>query len=198
MDAPRKLLITGAYAAVLLVIGATDAAITQGINLLPEPGPVADGGESSSATSAPGGVLRPTGPNVFDILSGLDVTAQNTREESLLKRLIPRQSAVEARVILKGDDRLAYFAWNESADAKVYFTALKEALKTSFSSELQDLVDETQEREGKPVRNVLSFLDPAIHTERLLFVRVRQRIYEFHVAPGREAEIQGLMDALTE
>ncbi len=109
-----------------------------------------------------------------------------------------QKTPVEARVILKDNDRLAYFAWIDSPDAKITFTALKEALKTSFSSQLQDLVDETQERPDKPVRNVLSFLDPAIHSERVLFVRVRQRLYEFHIAPGREADIQGLMDALTE
>ncbi len=180
------------YIALLLVFGITDAVTTQGINLVPqEPGTISD--EDASA-----GVRRVNGPDIFAVLSAAGIATQTTREESLLSKIVPSDVEVESRVILLGNDRLAFFAWVESPDAKAYFTALKEALHTSFSSELQDLVDEVQEREGKPVRNVLSFLDPAIHTERILFVRSRQRLYEFHVVSGQEEEIQRVMDELTE
>lgn len=187
-----KIGVTAGYILFLFLLGMTDAVVTQSINLIPqEPGTL-------SEEDAAAGVRRVTGPDVFAVLNQEGIATQNTQEESLLKKTVPNDTKVESRVILLGNDRLAFFAWMESPDAKTYFTALKEALHTSFSSELQDLVDEVQEREGKPVRNVLSFRDPAIHTERILFVRSRQRLYEFHVAPGQEEEIQRVMDGLTE
>jgi len=76
--------------------------------------------------------------------------------------------------------------------------ALKEALHTTFSPEMRDLVDEVQTREGRPPRNLLTFLDPAINSERVVFIRVRERLYEFHIAPGRDDSIYDLIESLTQ
>ena len=201
MSFTSKVLTTAAFVVLLVGIGAVDAFLTQNVNKLP--------GEQTEATDAPAppaqpgnvngpGVAKQRGPDVYDILNAQGIVTETTREQSLLRRVIPDQVAVDARVVLKDNDRLAFFSWVESADVKTYFSALKEALQESFSPDIADLVDETQEREGKPVRSVLSFTDPAIHEDRLLFIRTRQRLYEFHVAPGKEEPIQVLMDALTE
>jgi hypothetical protein len=180
---------TAGYAVLLLGIGTADAILTRDVNILP-----VLPAEDDTTT----GVPRPAGPELAEIWEDLSITTGETGENSILQSIVTPETEVQSQALLKNNDRLAYFSWVETPEAKIYFTALKQALSSSFSSELQDLVDETQERPGKPVRNVLSFLDPAIHEERILFVRVRQRLYEFHVAEGREAEVQGVMDALTE
>ena len=88
-------------------------------------------------------------------------------------------------------------SWLETPDVKILFLALKEALHSSFSPELQDLVDEKQQRRGKPPRELLTFLDPAISEERLAFVRVRDRLYELHIPEGMDDAIFGLIEELT-
>ena len=191
----RRILIGSLFVLLLVAIGTADALITQDLNILPE---TARTNGEGTAVEEPYGIEKQEGPDVFEVLNSQGITTKGTNEENVLSQIVQNEGDVEARVILKDNDRLAFLAWAEALDAKVYFTALKEALHNSFSSELQDLVDEVQEREGKPVRNVLSFFDPAIHEERLLFIRVRQRLFEFHVAPGKEPDIQTLMDALTE
>jgi hypothetical protein len=85
-----------------------------------------------------------------------------------------------------------------SADVKTIFTNLRKSLRISFSPDLKDVIDETQSEPGKPPRDVLSFLDPAIAPDRLLFVRIRQRLYEFHVTAGSEKDVNELIDALTD
>jgi hypothetical protein len=176
---------------ILAGLGTTDALLTSDMQWIPQ-----DGNSSSSAQ--PLGIEKQNGPDVFDVLNKEGIATENTDEQSILHDIVPEGTPTEARTLLMNNDRLAYFSWTESPDVKVYFSALKEALRTSFSSHMQDLVDENQVREGKPLRNVLSFKDPAIHEERLLFIRVRQRMYEFHVPEGKEGEVQRLMDSLTE
>ncbi len=176
---------------ILTGLGTTDALLTSDMQWIPQ-----DGNSLSSAQ--PLGIEKQNGPDVFDVLNKEGIATENTDEQSILHDIVPEGTPTEARTLLMNNDRLAYFSWTESPDVKVYFSALKEALRTSFSSHMQDLVDENQVREGKPLRNVLSFKDPAIHEERLLFIRVRQRMYEFHVPEGKEGEVQRLMDSLTE
>lgn len=194
MSSPHKLAVTLAYILVLGSIGATDAYLTRDRIVIPARTPTPDSGSASSAD----GIEKNSGANVFETLSRFNLATQTTREESLLRRIIPSDVIVESRVLLRGNDRIAFFSWVESPDVKSYAIALKEALHASFSDDLQDLVDEVQEDPELPTRDVLTFLDPAIHEDRLLFVRVRQRLYEFHIAPGREPEVQELLDALTE
>ena len=144
------------------------------------------------------GAAEDNGPDIFAEFNAQNIVTNTTKEESLIGSIVPDSMHRKSRVLLEINDRIAFFAWMESPNVKDYFSSLKEALRASFSSDLRDLVDETQERPGKPVRNVLSFIDPAIHEDRLLFVRARERLYEFHVVPGKEAQVQALMDALTE
>ena len=207
MSFNEKILVTVGFLVLLLIIGTMDGLITHPTNHLLT---VADTGDANppidttspaqTATTGTGtmGVQRQDGPNVFDVLNAQTIVTETTQEESLIQKIVPSDVALESRVLLKNNDRIAFFSWIETSKVKDYFLALKEALHASFSSDLRDLVDENQQRDGKPVRDVLSFLDPAIHEDRLLFVRVRQRLYEFHVAPGKEQDVQSLMDALTE
>ncbi len=193
MNTPSKATATTVFVLVLLGLGVTDAVVNRAS--LPT---VWTASNTTSSSSSRPGVVRSSGPDVFDVLNEQTVVTESTQETSLLRRVIPDPVAVESRVLLKGNDRIAFFSWVETPDVKEYFTALKEALHASFSKDVRDLIDETQEQEGKPVRNVLSFYDPAIHEDRLLFVRVRQRMYEFHVAADKEPQVQELMDALTD
>lgn len=194
MPFPKKLFTTLGFLCVLLVLGTTDALLTGGINAMP-----ASKRTEQETPDTPGtGVAGRRGAAVLDILSAMSIVTETTNEESILEQIVPDAGKVEKRVILHQNDRLGFFAWTETADVKIYLSALKDALRTSFSSQMRDLVDEVQEREGKPVRDVLSFKDPAIHEERVLFVRVRQRLFEFHMPDGAEVQIQEVMDALTE
>ncbi len=195
MSPSAKVFSTAGLLAILLVLGSADAYFTGGLNALPAVDQaIEDDGPDDTGT----GVARRNGADVFDILNELGIVTESTREESLLDQIVPDGTVVEKRVILDMNDRLGFFSWVETADVKVYLSALKDALRSSFSSQMRDLVDEVQERDGKPVRDVLSFLDPAINGERILFVRVRQRLFEFHVPEGKEEKIQEVMDALTD
>ena len=194
MSFPSKLLTTAGFTVLLLLLGTSDAVLTQNINILP----ATEQAARKDPVQPDTGVVRRNGEDVFEILNALGIVTESTREESLLQQIVPDGTKVEQRVILHLNDRLGFFGWVETADVKVYLSALKDALRSSFSSQMRDLVDEVQERDGKPVRDVLSFYDPAIHEERILFVRVRQRLLEFHVPAGREEKIQEVMDALTE
>ena len=198
-----KLGILTGYVLILVLLGTTDAILTR--NMPPEGRDTTNDviaadplDDPEPASPPPTGVAKQEGPDIFDIFNRLQLATETTDETSLLARAVPANQKTESRVLLQDNDRLAFIAWTESPDVKTYFLSLKEALTTAFSSELQDLVDEVQEREGKPTRNVLSFFDPGIHEERVLFFRVRQRLYEFHITPGKEPMVQELMDALTE
>jgi hypothetical protein len=213
MSFAQKLLVSSGFVLLLAVIGVTDGLVTRPDlkapllaaqptdsfdaqdqqDTLPADPQVTGTGASSGA-----GVQKQDGPDVFDVLNGKLIVTEVTSEQSLIGRILPAGSKVDSRVLLKQDDRIAYLAWIDAPDVKSVFSALKEALHSSFSPQMKDLVDETQQPDGHPVRNVLSFFDPAIHEDRLLFVRVRQRLYEFHVTPGKEQEVQDLMNALTE
>ncbi len=189
MSSSQRLFVTSGFVIILLGLGVTDAVLTRDLNWLPE-------GTEGTESSAPATVQ--TGPDVFDVLNALGIVTQGTREEGLLEQVVPENETVEKRVILKGDDRLGYFAWVESPDSTLYLSAMKDALRSSFSSQMRDLVDEVQDLPGKPTRDVLSFLDPSIHEERILFLRIGTRLYEFHVPAGKEPDIQTLMDELTQ
>jgi len=78
------------------------------------------------------------------------------------------------------------------------YLALKEALHTAFTVNVQNLLDETQRRENRPIRNLLTFIDTGLFPERMVFVRVRERLYEFHVKEGSSEEIFNLIEELTQ
>ena len=137
--------------------------------------------------------------NVLNVLQALEFEAKETDELTLIKQIIPNDLAqVHVITLLKDGDRAGSVAWSDSMEVKTYFLALKEALHTTFSPHMKDLVDETQQREGKPTRNMLTFKDPFISEERIVFVRIRERIYEFHVAEGMDDEIFELVETVSE
>lgn len=147
--------------------------------------------------SADTGVVKKGEPEVSDVALELGYAEAETGEEFLLQKIVPEGTAFPRRVLLQQNDRLTAIAWIDSPDVKRTFTLLKERLTSSFSPLLRDLIDTTQADRGRPPRDLLSFRDPAIHTDRVLFVRVRQRLYEFHITTGKEPEIDRLVNALT-
>jgi hypothetical protein len=138
--------------------------------------------------------------NVSRILGEQKFEIQALSEPIFLARIIPPEDGIKVTgaILLKDGDRAGLLAWSDSPNVKLYFMALKEALHKSFSPAVKDLVDETQRQEGKPVRNFLSFLDTGISEERIVFVRVRERLYEMHIAEGRDELMFGLLDRVTE
>jgi hypothetical protein len=144
------------------------------------------------------GVVKQTEPDPVTVAKAQGMTATNGTERQLLPSVLQPGTTVTAKVLLKNNDRAATIAWVDSPDVKTIFTNLRKSLRISFSPDLKDVIDETQSEPGKPPRDVLSFLDPAIAPDRLLFVRIRQRLYEFHVTAGSEKDVNELIDALTD
>jgi len=148
---------------------------------------------------APGGTRKQEGTDVGRVLAENGFVFQEVKEPIFLSKIIPNTEAqVTGAVLMKDDDRAGIIAWADSSKVKIYFLALKEALHGSFTTAIKDLVDETQRREGKPTRNFLTFLDTGISEERIVFVRVRERLYEIHIAEGKDKMMFKLIDTLTE
>jgi len=199
--------ITGTFLAVLVAFAVIDAAfIERGIFAMPalqEPDVIAQTDPPETTQQPPEngltvGVQKSSGPDVLETLIRSGFSFTENKEVTLLSQIIPSDIAeVQDYVLMKDNDRVGLLAWTESLQVKVYFIALKEALHTTFSPDMRDLVDETQTRENMPPRNLLTFLDPAISEERIVFVRIRERLYEFHVSKGKDEEIFELVEALT-
>ena len=130
--------------------------------------------------------------------TGMAESIAPTSDDFFLSKILDTHAPLSSNVLLEKNDRIATLAWIDSPDVKETFTRLKEKLRSAFSNQLHDLIDETQSQPGKPPRDILAFRDPAIHTDRLVFARVRQRLYELHVTPGKEAAVDRLVDALTD
>jgi hypothetical protein len=141
-------------------------------------------------------VAKRDGPDVPALLAELGYDARLQREQSLLEQVAPAGVPVEYRVLLSGSDRQGAVAWIDAPDAKAAFKDLKQKLLQTFSAGLKDLVDETTQKEGQPVVNRLSFRDPAVSPEQFVFLRIRERLYEVHIAPGQEAALAPLLEAL--
>ena len=186
MTATRKLLVTVAFILILIGLGTADALLTRGTLRLP--------------STEQEGIAKKLGPDAIAIASVQGFTVAATTEQNLLPKILSStmQSQFAAKVLLMSDDRVATMGWIDSPDVQTLFMTLRKNLRSSFSPKLQDLIDETQSEKDKPPRDVLSFLDPAIHSDRLLFVRIRERLYEFHVSAGHEVDIDKLIDTLTE
>ncbi len=149
-----------------------------------------------NGTAPVGGVRKQTGPNVKTALEADGFTTTSTNDLSFLAQ-IGSGAQIDALAVLKDGDRAGSVTWIDSPKVKNYFIALKEALLTAFSPEMTDLKDETLRSDNGPVRNYLTFLDPSLSTERLVFVRVRERLYEFHVVIGKEEVMNTLIQSLT-
>jgi len=146
------------------------------------------------------GIPPEEGPSLAIILHNLDLAATESsvaREESLLTRVVPEQETIHADALLKDNDRMALMTWVQSPHVKEYFGAMRRALLQSFSSQVQDIQDETLDTNG-PVRNILSFTDPAISPDRISIVRVQDRLYELHIAEDQLQTGEHLIDQLTQ
>ncbi|PIR52616.1 hypothetical protein COU76_05495 [Candidatus Peregrinibacteria bacterium CG10_big_fil_rev_8_21_14_0_10_49_10] len=191
---------------VLVVLGALDALLIENERLLAhrERANTETAGEhtessTSSATSSQSQATEPQGPDVLKLLAaeGISLT-DSTKEHSLIEQVIPADVAtIHTFILMKDNDRIGLMAWADSPQVTAYFLGLKEALHSTFSTEMHDLIDEVQEQPGKPPRTLLTFIDPRINEDRVVFVRIRQRLYEFHVAAGKDDVVFELIEALT-
>lgn len=184
-----------AFLIVLAGLAAADIALTSEAWILPTSEEQDDA--VLGDTSLPP-IRKKPGPDVAAVASALQFTSTASDEGTLIERVLPEGFPVYKRVLLDRNDRAAMLAWIDSPQVRDVYANAKKELRQSFSPDLKDLIDERQAERGKPPRDVLSFLDPALHSDRILIVRVRQRLYELHVKGGKEPEIDRFIDALTE
>lgn len=195
---PSKMLVTTGFLVLLLGLGTADAIFVE--KSLPSlPGTEPDVVAGDNGGDGGGGVRKAEGPDVLDTLVTMQYTFQDTDEQAILERVILGDTGdkVEKRVLLKDGDRAAFFAWVDSPEVKSYFLSMKEALHRSFTAAVKDLLDEAQRREGRPTRNLLTFQDTGLLPERVVVVRVRERLYEFHIPEGKDDMIFELIEELT-
>lgn len=135
--------------------------------------------------------------NVTDVFATLQLVSQQTGEASFLFFTSPDRNAVQTFVLLKNNDRAFLFSSLESDDVKAIFSGLKQALQEQFSGKVTDLVDENRTPEDGPPVDILSFMDPALSSEKIIFLRVRNRLYEIHVAKNGEDVVDRLVEELS-
>lgn len=131
---------------------------------------------------------------VAEVLTQLGLTSVATTETSILTSLLRATDATTV-VLLLNNDRAALAAWIEADNVKDRFRDLKQALQERFSPNVTDLRDETIRPADGPPYDLLTFSDPAISTERILLVRIRTRLYEFHLSALGETIAQQLIEA---
>lgn len=203
----RKIAVTVTLLLVLISLGSADALIRERsltgnalramLSSLQGAPQQERGEENNTQQQMPQIIPKMTGPDIRAFFAQRGFTEAALAERSLLSQIVPDPARVQGAVLLAGDDRMGAVLWLDSPDSKILFLALKEALLPSFSSELTDLRDEAIALPGSPVRAILSFRDPALSEERFAFVRVRERLYEFHIAAGKEERMQSLIEELT-
>ena len=162
-----------------------------------EPRSEPSSGSSSSSNVVKKGVStkKKAGPDVLAVLASLQLTPTATSEASLIG--LTNGSGSLTMVLLADNDRAALFSWIENDDVKTMFSALKQALQEQFSPGLKDLTDETRTPETGPPVDILSFYDPAISPEKVIFLRVRTRLYELHVAEKGTELVNRLIEELS-
>lgn len=187
----RKILIIGSvYTLALLALVAADAGVTSSLTLLPE--------YAQKAPVVEGGVQKKEATDIGAILESQNLEPTKSSEKGLLTRVVPETTPVQTYVLLEEGDRFGFLAYVQAADVRMYFSSLKEALQQSFSAQMRELEDITETPEKSPVRNILSFIDPALSEEKMYFVRSRDRLIELHVVSGKEKEAKLLIEKLTE
>lgn len=190
MSVLRKILITAGFTLLLVGLGVADSLLTSSLTIYPR--------DIYKVEKVEAGVARQRDPDVFEVLRGLNIETSLTQKKSLLSRITPAGIPVTSRVLLQNGDGIGSFSFVQSPDVRALFMALKEALHQSFSKDVQDIVDTVEAPPDRPVRNILSFTDPALGTEKIILIRVRERLYEFHLAQGKEEIVEELIDKLTE
>src|SRR3989339_439245 len=165
---------------------------------MPEPVEITPPPEPSAEPPPEGAVAKRSGIDTLGIVTNQGFTAEETTQKSLLSAIVQDPSQVTTRVLLLEGDRAGLLAWIETSNVKQVFLVLKESLHTLFSPEVRDLLDEIQAPAGKPIRNFLTFFDPQLSEERFVFIRIRERLYEFHIAPGKDEAMYRLVEEMTE
>lgn len=190
MSSRFKALIASGYILLLVGLGVTDATLTSGLTLYPR--------NAYQVTRVETGIARQRDPDVFAVLQSFAIETSYTEKASLLARIIPANTPLTSRVLLQNDEGLGFFAYVQSPDVRAYFAALKDALHQSFSKDVRNVVDIVEAPENRPIRNVLSFTDPSLSDDTIILMRVRERLYEFHVPQAKEPVIRALIEKLTE
>ncbi len=203
----QKLITTSGVLIVMALLASADIILLEGspsykIRLAETgevPEPVIDRQKPEPIITPPpeGGVRKNHGPNVLKTLGLRNFEVQETNEKIILRSTVTGGDTVEARALLIDGDRAGVIAWVSSPNVKKHYLVLKEALHSAFTPEVQDLLDETQRRENRPTRNLLTFYDPGLLPERVVFIRVRERLYEVHVAEGASEELFNVIEDLT-
>ncbi len=200
MSTRSKFLLTLLLIVAIAALAGIDAAMNKHELTAYLPGGEESSGEASSenaSTVPPGAVQKQSGPDVAAVIAEQGFTTQKVDEQSLVRQVVGAKATVQDLSILKDSDRAGSVTWVDSPQVKTYFIALKESLLPAFSPEVTDLKDTTDAKPGSPVRNILTFFDLGLSEERMSFVRVRERLYEFHIAGGKEEVMTELIDALT-
>lgn len=140
------------------------------------------------------GVAKAEGPDVQQTLASMNLITQASEDLTFLAQ-VSNDQTVKTFVVLQGNDRVGSVSWIDGG-AKQAFIALKSALLSAFSAKVENLSDKTYQDAGLPTRNVLTFRDPALSEETLTFVRVRERLYEFHTADTGTV-MQQVIESLT-
>lgn len=202
MSHRSKLIVTAVLLVLLGGLGAMDVYLSNdqmAANLPMPPDNTYVPDDGSQEPGEPGqGVAKRRGVNVQEALNAQGFDAQTADERSMLEQVVDATTVqVNAVSILQNDDRVGAVIWIESPTVKDQFMALKDALLAAFSPEVKDLEDVTKADAGMPVRNEVTFLDPALSEERITVVRVGERLYEFHAVLGKEAQMRAAIDALS-
>jgi hypothetical protein len=184
----RNALVSAGFITTLVLLAGVDTGVNARRWSLPS---------AADASAAPAGHQQSNADTVATV-QGTGQQTKGSSEPSILEVALGEGVPVQKQTLLSGNDRTAFFAWADVTDGSQTMQRIKSLVHGSFSNSLRDLIDETQSEPGKRPRDVLSFIDPAIHPERLLFARSENRIYEFHIAPGKEPIIDNILDALTD
>ena len=141
------------------------------------------------------GVAKAGEADVERTIASLGLTLAPSDDLTFLAQVAHDQD-VTSYTILKDNDRVGSISFIDG-DGKHAFISLKEALLSAFSDQVTGLSDKTLNDEGLPTLNILTFTDPALSEETLTFIRIRERLYEFHTTSGKETEVNAAIQALT-
>ncbi len=196
---PRtKVIVTVLLLVFLGGLGIADFYFSKAGQIANNPGIPSGSGSSVATTSIPsGGVRKQNGPEVAGAIAAAGFTTTDTNDLSFLAQIAGSGAEIKALAILKDGDRAGSVTWIETPKVKSYFIALKEALLSAFSPQMTNLKDQTLQGNAVPVRNYLTFTDPSLSAERLVFIRVRERLYEFHIANGKDDVMNALIETMT-
>lgn len=117
-------------------------------------------------------------------------TVSNLEVSFMMKLLSQTEShPVRSVVLMSEDDRLAAMWWEEGNGSASRFRQLKKQLYRVISPDAREIVDENIAQEGYEEIDLLAFTDPNLFEGRLVFARVGERLFEFHVGVERESEV---------